>query len=267
MKRARHSHPANRYELFTCGWRGHFLVGTDAAHVDGADPVIVRQVDGVRWFHCLRCYCWVPVGYPETPGTETVPARDEIELPLRGELLRDRYILRLIALDRAVHVIVLSVLAVIIFFLAGDHAVLQRDYDQIVNAFGGPSQAHPFLGQFKHLFKITTGHLYEAGAVVVAYGLLEGTEMVGLWYAKRWAEYLTFVATVALIPFEVYELTSSLSALKLVTFLVNVAIAAYLLRSKRLFGLNGGQAAENARLRSAVGWESVEKSVMNSVPA
>ncbi|HXQ60225.1 MAG TPA: DUF2127 domain-containing protein, partial [Acidimicrobiales bacterium] len=64
----------------------------------------------------------------------------------------------------------------------------------------------------------------------------------------------------------VYELTKSLSALKLVTFLINVAIAAYLLWSKRLFGLNGGQAAENERLHSAVSWESVEKSVMSSLP-
>ncbi|HVC70949.1 MAG TPA: DUF2127 domain-containing protein [Acidimicrobiales bacterium] len=262
MKRARHSsHATNRYELFTCGWDGHVLVGTDAAHVSGADPVIVREIDGVRWFHCLRCYAWVPVGYPEVPGREAVPTRDEIELPLRGRLLRDRYVLRLIACDRAVHVAVFSVLAVIIFFVAGDHAALERDYAQIVNAFGGPSQPHPFLGQFKHFLKISSSHLYEAGAVVVAYGVLEATEMVGLWFAKRWAEYLTFVATVALIPFEVYELISSISILKLVTFVINVAIAAYLLWSKRLFGLNGGHAAEDERLRAAVSWESVEKTL------
>jgi uncharacterized membrane protein (DUF2068 family) len=85
--------------------------------------------------------------------------------------------------------------------------------------------------------------------------------MVGLWLAKRWAEYLTLVATVILIPFEVYELTSSVSVLKLVTFVINVAIAAYLLWSKRLFGLNGGQKAEEQRLRSAVSWEALENSL------
>ena len=85
--------------------------------------------------------------------------------------------------------------------------------------------------------------------------------MVGLWLAKRWAEYLTFVATVALIPFEVYELTTSVSVLKLVTFPINVVIAAYLLWSKRLFGLNGGQRAEEQRLRSAVSWEALESSL------
>jgi uncharacterized membrane protein (DUF2068 family) len=85
--------------------------------------------------------------------------------------------------------------------------------------------------------------------------------MVGLWLTKRWAEYLTFVATVILIPFEIYELTSSVSGLKLVTFLLNVVIAAYLLWSKRLFGLHGGQRAEEERLRSAVSWEALENSL------
>jgi hypothetical protein len=51
------------------------------------------------------------------------------------------------------------------------------------------------------------------------------------------------------------------STLKLVTFVINVVIAAYLLWSKRLFGLNGGQKAEAERLRSAVSWESLENSM------
>jgi uncharacterized membrane protein (DUF2068 family) len=253
--------PTNRFELFTCGWQGHVLVGTDAARVVDDDAAVVREIAGVRWYHCLRCYDWVAMKPPAAPSRDRVPVRDDIELPLRGGLLRDRYVLRLIACDRAVHVAVLTVVAVIIFFVASDHAALQRDYTQIVEAFGGPSQAHPFLGHFKHLFTITSTHLYEAGAVVVAYGALEATEMVGLWLTKRWAEYLTLVATVVFIPFEVYELTSSVSILKLVTFVINVAIGGYLLWSKRLFGLNGGQRAEAERLRSSVSWEALEKSL------
>ncbi len=253
--------PGNRYELFTCAWQGHVLVGTDAARITEADAAVARESGGLRWYHCLRCYDWVAQSPPEAPSRDTVPDRADVELPLRGRLLRDRYVLRLIACDRAVHVTVLGVLAVLIFFVASDHRSLQHDYTQIVDAFGGPSQSHPFLGHFKHLFTITTTHLYEAGAVVVAYAVLEATEMVGLWYAKRWAEYLTFVATVVLIPFEVYELASSVSVLKLVTFLINVVIAAYLLWSKRLFGLNGGERAEEQRLRSAVSWEALENSL------
>jgi len=257
--------PSNRYELFTCGWQGHFLVGTDAATVTAADAAVVRAVDGLRYYHCLRCYDWVAAPPPATAARAGVPRRDEIELPLRGRLLRDRYILRLIACDRAVHVAVLTVLAVVIFVVAGNRAALQRDYSALVEAFGGPSQAHPFLGHFKSLFTVPRARLYEAGAVVVAYAVLEATEMVGLWFARRWAEYLTFVATVGLIPFEVYELAESLSVLKLVTFVLNVVIAAYLLWSKRLFGLHGGAAAERARLAGAVSWEAVEAAAAGPV--
>jgi hypothetical protein len=46
---------------------------------------------------------------------------------------------------------------------------------------------------------ITTqqGTLIRIGIVVVAYAVLEGLEAVGLWFARRWAEYLTFVARMA----------------------------------------------------------------------
>ena len=126
----------------------------------------------------------------------------------------------------------------------GDHAALQRDYTQIVQAFGGPSRAHPFLGRFRHYFTITPRHLDEAGAGIAAFAALEAVEMVGLWFAKRWAEYLTFVATAPSSRWRCYELTSGVSALKLVTFVINLAIALYLLWAKRLFGLNGGGRAE-----------------------
>ena len=43
--------PANQIELFTCGWKGHVLVGTDAARVTEADAAVVRQVGDVRWYH------------------------------------------------------------------------------------------------------------------------------------------------------------------------------------------------------------------------
>jgi uncharacterized membrane protein (DUF2068 family) len=234
------------------------LVGLDAAEVTGADPVLVREHDGLRWHHCLRCGCWVLENPPGHPTRDRVPTRDEVELPLRGPLLRDRYVLRLIALDRALHVVLLGSLAFVIFFLAGNHAALQRDYAQILQAFGGPSRAHPFLGRLQHYFTITPRHLDEAGAGVAAFAALEAVEMVGLWFARRWAEYLTFIATIVLLPLEVYELTSGVSVLKLITFVINLVIAIYLLWAKRLFGVNGGHRAEAARRRAAGDWGTLE---------
>ena len=258
--------PANRYELWTCGWKGHVLVGTDAAHVRAEDRAVVREADGVRWYRCLRCDDWIPETPPPRPTADRLPDRSAIELPLRGPLLRDRYVLRLIALDRALHVVLLTSLALVIFFFAGDHAALQRDYDQIVDAFGGPTRPHSFLGHFQHYFTISTGHLYAAAVVVTAYAALEAVEMVGLWFTKRWAEYLTFVATAVLIPFEVYELFNKVSVLKVVTFVVNVAVAAYLLWAKRLFGLRGGHAAEEARKAAAASWDAFEAAAPGGRP-
>ena len=33
----------------------------------------------------------------------------------------------------------------------------------------------------------------------------QGIEAVGLWYTKRWAEYLTFIATTILLPLETHR--------------------------------------------------------------
>ena len=251
--------PPNRYELLTCAWSGHVLVGLDAATVTDADAALVREFDGLRWHRCLRCDSWLPRRPPAEPTREHVPPRDDIELPLRGPLLRDRHVLRLIALDRAVHVTLLAALAFVIFFFVGNHAALQRDYSQIIEAFGGPSRAHPFLGRFRHYFSIAPTSLDEAGAGVVAFAVLEAVEMVGLWFARRWAEYLTFVATAVLLPLEVYELSSGVSVLKVLTFVINLAIAVYLLWAKRLFGLNGGGRAERERRRVAGDWSALER--------
>jgi uncharacterized membrane protein (DUF2068 family) len=88
--------------------------------------------------------------------------------------------------------------------------------------------------------------------------------MVGLWFAKRWAEYLTFVATALFLPLEGYELSSGVSTLKLVTLIINLAIALYLLWAKRLFGLNGGGRAEEERRRVAGSWAPLEEGLSPS---
>ena len=84
-------------------------------------------------------------------------------------------------------------------------------------------------------------------------------EAVGLWLGRRWAEYLTLVATAVFIPLEIYELSRGVSPFKLIAFVVNVAVIAYLLFAKRLFGIRGGGAAEEALRERDVGWGSLER--------
>jgi uncharacterized membrane protein (DUF2068 family) len=57
----------------------------------------------------------------------------------------------------------------------------------------------------------------------------------------------------------VYELARSLTPLKIVAFVINLAIAAYLLYAKRLFGLRGGAAAEERERAAEQGWSVLEQ--------
>ncbi|HWW62671.1 MAG TPA: DUF2127 domain-containing protein [Thermoanaerobaculia bacterium] len=67
-----------------------------------------------------------------------------------------------------------------------------------------------------------------AAAVAFAYAALFATEGVGLWLEKRWAEYLTIIATASFIPFEVYEVMKRVSALRVAVLIANALIVGYL---------------------------------------
>lgn len=251
-----------RYELVSCAFQGHALVGLDAEHVEPSDATFVREAAGTRWYRCLRCDAWIPLAPPASPTRPHVPSRDEVVLPARGPALRDKYVLRLIAVERGIHVLVFGSLAAIIFTFARHDASLHRAYVNIMNDLSGgnpgESQVRGFLGYLGRAFRYSPRRLVELGLALTAYAGLEACEMVGLWLNKRWAEYLTFVATTALVPFEIYELTISVSVFKILTLAVNLAIVVYLLLAKRLFGLRGGHRAEMERRRALSGWPAVE---------
>ena len=68
-----------------------------------------------------------------------------------------------------------------------------------------------------------------------AYAALEGTEGVGLAMRRRWAEYLTVIATGLLIPFEAYEVVHKVTLFRVGALLLNLAVVGYLSYRKRLF--------------------------------
>jgi uncharacterized membrane protein (DUF2068 family) len=174
-------------------------------------------------------------------------------------------VLRLIAIDRAFHFVLLAALAVVVFFIAANSARLRepvfKALADLQSGLGAPTRSrnHGLIYDIHHLFSLDSGTLTKIGFFVAAYALLEGAEAVGLWYQKRWAEYLTFIATTALLPLEIYELTHRVSALKIVTLIVNIAVVVYLLLAKRLFGLRGGGAAEHEARQRDSGWEALER--------
>ena len=257
--------PRFHYELIACGLSGHELVGTEVAEVRPQDALLVRERDGLRWYRCVRCDSWLPLPAPLAPTRRHLPPRHEIELPLRGRPLRDKFVLRLIAVDRGLHFVVLSVLAAAIFVFASHRLKLRHAFFRILSDLHGgvagvtQTGQHGLLADLVRLFTVSQTRLYVTGAAVAVYAALEGAEMVGLWLLKRWAEYLTFVATSALLPLEVYELTVRVSPLKIVALVVNLAIVVYLLLAKRLFGLRGGAAAERRERQRDSGWQALER--------
>ena len=271
-EKPRRFRPKLRYELIGCGLHGHEILGADAAALRPEDELFARESGGLRWYRCLRCDSWLALPPPEHPTRKYPPARDEIVLPLRGKPLRDRYVLRLIAVDRALHFLILSALAAAVFLFADNRAALNAEFTRILNdlqgGVGGPmtNSTRGIVHDLQRLFAVSITNLYLAGAAIAAYAGLEGVEAVGLWFAKRWAEYLTFVATIVFLPLEIDELIKSVTALKLVALIINLAVAAYLLYAKRLFGVHGGGRAERAEREVDTGWAPIERATPKSTP-
>ena len=255
------------WELVACGFEGHALVGTGAAEIRPEDGLVVRDQGQFRWYRCLRCDSWVALPPPSAPDRQYPPERDEIEVPRRGKALRDKVVLRLIAVDRAFHFFILVLLGIAVIALAANETSLRDAYYRILTDLqggvaGGPVQNTGHVGilhELDKLFSLRSGTLRGVGAALLAYGLLEGVEAVGLWYAKRWAEYLTFISTTILLPLEVYEIVHRASPLKIIGFIINVAVVVYLLFAKRLFGLRGGGKVDEELRARDMSWEAIEQ--------
>ena len=59
------------------------------------------------------------------------------------------------------------------------------------------------MHDLKDLFAVSITNLYLVGIAVALYAVMEGVEGAGLWLGRRWAEYLTLVATIVFVPYEV----------------------------------------------------------------
>lgn len=66
------------------------------------------------------------------------------------------------------------------------------------------------------------------GSASLGYGALLSVEGVGLYFEKRWAEYLTIIITASFLPLEVYELIKKPDAVSMSLLVINVAIVVYL---------------------------------------
>jgi uncharacterized membrane protein (DUF2068 family) len=76
---------------------------------------------------------------------------------------------------------------------------------------------------------IHTKELKDLGVLGAGYAALFLTEGTGLLFRKRWAEWLTIVATSSLMPLEVYELVKQFNFVRITVLLVNAAVVLFLI--------------------------------------
>lgn len=86
---------------------------------------------------------------------------------------------------------------------------------------------------YPHIFmdlarNITNTQLWLLAMLAFAYAAIRLMEAYGLWYGRRWAEWLAVASGSIYIPLEIYELVSGTSWIKLLTLVLNVSIVLYI---------------------------------------
>ena len=237
------------WSLLGCGASGHVTFAPDEPGLRERLSVSTRE--GAAW-RCLRCGTFV-IGEPTASGPVSAAPRVR-----RDKELRSAFILRAFAVERGLRAIIFGVLAVAIWRFAASRMSIEEAYNHalpelraFLRQLGFNVNHSKLLGLIQHAFTLNSGVLTWLALAAAAYAVVEIIEAVGLWLLKRWGEYFAMIATSVFIPYEIYDLTAKVTVLRLVAFVINVALVVYLVVTKRLFGVRGGKKAYEARLRSA----------------
>jgi uncharacterized membrane protein (DUF2068 family) len=231
------------WNLIACA-RAHLTYAPDEEHL--REHLHVRTTVGDAW-RCLRCGDYV-LGPPRHSG----PAEDA-PVPLRGQLLRDAIILRLLALDRWLRGLVVLFAAYGVWRFRADHDAVAKAFNQdlpllkpIADQLGWNIDDSSLIHTIRTILQAQSSTLAWVAGGLVLYGALQLLEGTGLWLLKRWGEYFAAIATSVFIPLEVYEIVERVTWLRVAALIINVAAVIYLVYRKRLFGAHGGKAAYDA---------------------
>jgi uncharacterized membrane protein (DUF2068 family) len=252
------------FALRSCGLRGHATFAPDEPKL--RERLTVDTPAGEAW-RCLRCETFV-VGPPRRSG----PANTAPEIP-RGRFLRDRTLMRALAIERAFRAVMFLLVAVGVVKFSGSRKHWQHVLDQdmpllkpLASQIGWNPEHSKLVHQITHAFALSSSTLQWIAIGLAGYALIELVEAVGLWLMQRWGEYFAVIATSVFLPLEIYELTEKITALRLFALVVNIVAVIWLLWSKRLFGLNGGGKAYRAE-HEAESLLSVESAALSGTAA
>lgn len=248
-RKERRERIARRWELRACGRHGH-LTFDPADRPDLRPGLRTSTSHGEAW-RCLRCGDFV-LGPPRSSGAAAHAPR-----PLRGAALRDAFILRVLAVERALRALLLLVVAYGIAEFDDAQAALDRLFHEYLpqvktaaETLGIQLEDTLPLRLAEQALAIPHSSLMLAVGLIAGYGAIVLIEAVGLWSMRRWGEYVAVIATSVFLPYEIYDLVEAVTPLRIATFAVNLAIVVWLVCSKRLFGVRGGVRAFHAARES-----------------
>ena len=113
------------------------------------------------------------------------------------------------------------------------HSDLQQLADELVRHLHlNPASRYPriFLDLVGHAGNV---RLWRLAVFAFVYAALRLAEAYGLWRDRQWAQWVAVVSGGMYLPFETYELSVGVTCLKAATFVINVAIVAYLVAHLR----------------------------------
>jgi len=144
--------------------------------------------------------------------------------------------------DRILKLIALFRLSKALLLILAGFGVLELLRPDVQVRFLDWMQAFPFATKHHAERALNSPHRLELlAAAAFAYAGLFTTEGIGLWLEKRWAEYLTVIATTSFIPFEMWEIAKRVTAARVALVVANIAIVTYLVafltRQHRLRGI------------------------------
>ena len=179
---------------------------------------------------------------------------DQAPVVLRGTALRDAAILRLLAVERCIRGVLLVLLAYGVYAFNGSRNSLRQVFDELPPAAAPgrrPARHRPGVrrpgaadreGAERPALDPADGRGRRAG--VRRPGARRGGRPVddeALGRVRRGRRHAVF------IPLEVYEIVEQVTWLRVVALALNVFAVVYLLWTKRLFGIRGGQGGLRGR--------------------
>ena len=108
------------------------------------------------------------------------------------------------------------------------HRDLQQYAEEVISKLRFDPDNRHIAGLLAKLGLVDDHRLEELSGLTFFYAGLLLTEGVGLLRQKRWAEYLTLVATASFIPLEIYEINRHVTWIRVLLFAANLAILTYL---------------------------------------